>query len=319
MTGSRPARATHRTVVTTSQSAPAEVEAGRDIRLSVSVTCVAGCDLSGAPIAVLAGEETIASTALSSFNGTENETQNLCLRAPRTVGEQVWTVMFRRHEGESVAHEESSCPMMFKTVPHETTMAIWDVAPSPVLVDQPFTVKVGVKCASTCALGGQVVVVVDESGRRMGHGSLNEAPWLGTVALYVAEVALVAPANAGVASWSARFAETDLTLPHADTSAAFTFLAALPPDHELTISVADKHTHAPIEQVEIRCGCYRASTNAQGLAALQLPAGTYEVSAWKLGYDDAAPTTIEVNTDLGIQLETSPTPETNPDSERAWM
>jgi hypothetical protein len=153
----------------------------------------------------------------------------------------------------------------------------------------------------------------------MGHGALNEAPWLGTVALYVAEVALVAPANAGMATWSARFAETDLALPHADTSAAFTFLAALPPDHELTISVADTHTHAPIEQVEIRCGCYRASTNGQGLAILQLPAGTYEVSAWKLGYDDATPTTIDVNTDLGIRLETSPTPETNPDSERAWM
>ena len=158
-------------------------------------------------------------------------------------------------------------------------MAIWDVPSSPVLVDHPFMVKVGVKCAATCALGGQTVVVIDESGRRMGHGPLNETPWPDTVALYVADVALVAPAKAGMASWSAGFAETDFALPHAEASAAFTFLAALPPDHELTISVADKHTHAPIEQVQIQCGCYRTSTNAQGLAALQLPAGTFTESA----------------------------------------
>ena len=321
VTGSLPdgAMTTHRSVVDTSQSVPAEIEAGTDIRLNVTVTCVAGCDMRGAPIAVVAGEETIAGAALSSYNGTENETENLCLKAPAAVGEHVWTIVFSRHEGESVAHEESSLPVVFKTVPHETTMAIWDVPSSPVLVDHPFVVKVGVKCAATCALGGQTVVVVDESGRRMGRGTLNDTPWPDTVALYVAEVALVAPANDGMASWSARFAETDLALPHAEASAAFTFLAALAPDLELTISVADKHTHAPIEQVEIRCGCYRASTNGQGLAALQLPAGTYEVSAWKLGYDDAEPTTIEVNTDLRIQLETSPTLETNPDTERVWM
>ena len=295
------AMTTHRSVVDTSQAVPAEVEAGTDIRLNVRVTCVAGCDMRGAPIAVLAGEETIAGAALSSYNGTENETENLCLKAPGTVGEHVWTVVFRRYEGESVAHEESSRPVVFKTVPHETTMAIWDVPSSPVLVDHPFIVKVGVKCAATCALGGQTVVVVDESGRRMGHGALNETPWPDTVALYVAEVALVAPANAGMASWSARFAETDLALPHAETSPRSRSSPRCRPITSSRSALPTSTRTRRLSRWKSGAGAIAASTNAQGFAALQLPAGTYEVSAWKLGYDDAEPTTIEVKTDLRIQ------------------
>ena len=153
----------------------------------------------------------------------------------------------------------------------------------------------------------------------MGQATLNETPWPGTTALYVAEVALVAPTAARMSSWTACFAETDLSLPHSDASAVFSFLTAVLPDHELTIEVVDKQTHAPVEQVDIRCGHYRASTNAQGAATLQVPAGTYELNAWKPGYDDVPPMTFEVNADLLIHVETAPTPETDPDDERVWM
>ena len=153
----------------------------------------------------------------------------------------------------------------------------------------------------------------------MGQATLNETPWPGTTALYVAEAALVAPATARMSSWTACFAETDLSLPHSEASAVFSFLTAVLPDHKLTIKVIDKHTHAPVEQVDIRCGSYRASTNAQGVATLQLPTGTYELNAWKLGYDDAPRMTLEVNADLLIHVETAPTPEKDPDDERVWM
>ena len=62
-----------------------------------------------------------------------------------------------------------------------------------------------------------------------------------------------------------------------------------------------------------------ASTNAQGMATLQLPTGAYELTAWKLGYEDASPMTLEVNADLLIHVETAPTPEKDPDDDRVWM
>jgi len=309
---------THTTTVEMIRSVPGEVEAGAAITLSVRVSCAAGCDLCGAPIAVLAGEESLIATALSSCDGAANVTEDLSLKAPAEVGEHVWTVVFRRHETESVAHDESCLPVAFKTVPHASSMAVWDV-PSPILVGHAFTVKVGVKCSARCSLAGQAVDVRNESGRRMGQATLNETPWPGTTALYVAEAALVAPATARMSSWTACFAETDLSLPHSEASAVFSFLTAVLPDHKLTIKVIDKHTHAPVEQVDIRCGSYRASTNAQGVATVQLPTGTYELNAWKLGYDDATPMTLEVNADLLIHVETAPTPEKDPDDERVWM
>ena len=308
----------HTTTVEMIRSVPGEVEAGTEITLRVRVSCAAGCDLRGAPITVLAGEETLIDTGLSSCDGAANETQDLPLKAPAEVGEHVWTVVFRRYERESVAHDESCLPVAFKTVPHATSMAVWDV-PSPVLVGHPFTVKVGVKCSATCNLAGQTVDVRDELGRRMGQATLNETPWPGTTALYVAEVAVVAPTTARMSSWTACFAETDLSLPHSEASVVFSFLTAVQPDHEVTINVIDKHTHAPVEQVDIRCGTYRASTNAHGVATLQLPTGTYELNAWKPGCDDAPPMTLEVNADLLIHVETAPTPEKDPDDQRVWM
>jgi len=44
-----------------------------------------------------------------------------------------------------------------------------------------------------------------------------------------------------------------------------------------------------------------------------------ELNAWKPGYDDVPPMTLEVNADLLIHVETAPTPETDPDDERVWM
>jgi hypothetical protein len=309
---------THTTTVEVIRSVPGEVEAGTEITLRVRVSCAAGCDLRGAPITVLAGEEILIATGLSSCDGAANETEDLCLKAPAEVGEHVWTVVFRRYERESVAHDESCLPVAFKTVPHATSMAVWDV-PSPVLVGHPFTVKVGVKCSATCTLAGQTVDVRKESGRRMGQATLNETPWPGTTALYVADVALAAPKTAGMSSWTACFAETDLSLPHSEASAVFSFLTAVLPDHTLTIKVIDKHTHAPVEQVDIRCGSYRASTDLQGVATLQLPTGTYELNWWKPGCDDAPPMTLEVNADLLIHVEIAPTPEKDPDDQRVWM
>lgn len=308
---------THRTTVETVESVPAELSVGTDLTLKVKVSCPAACNLSGAPIAVLASEETVIATALSSWNGTTNEA-DLVLKAPEQAGEHVWTVVFPRHETETVVHDESRVSVRFKTTPHATSMAVWDV-PSPVVVHQPFTVKVGVKCSAMCSLAGQVVEIRDASETRMGHGTLNETPWPGTTALYVAEVSLVAPRSVGTSSWTCRFAKAHLALAHSEASADFGFLTAVAPDHQVTVNVTDKLTQAAIEHVEIRCGSYRAVTDASGLAKLELPTGRYELSAWKLGYDDAPTRTVDVTSDLLIHVETEPTPENHDDDERVWM
>ena len=308
---------THQTKVATCQPVPLDLEAGTAVILNVKVSCAEGCDLRGAPIKVVTADEVLIVSELARFAETATETGDFAVRAPGTVGEHAWTVLFPRHEVEAVVHEESRFEVAFTTKPHTTSMAVWDV-PSPVVMNRPFKVKVGVKCSAACQLAGRLVAACDEEGTQIGESRLGDTPWPGTSALYVAEVELVAPASEGILSWSARFAATEPGLPHEDASAMFSVRTDRPPAHRLTIQVTDRGTKAPIENVDVRMGVYRASTDSHGLARLELPAGVYDLDAWKVGYE-MLPRTVDVGGDFIMQVDAVLSPEKNPDAERVWM
>jgi hypothetical protein len=265
----------------------------------------------------MAAEEVIGSSELATFDEAVNETEAFTLQAPGQVGEHTWTVLFPRHEIEGSVHQESSLAVSFTTVPHATSMAVWDV-PSPVIINRSFKVKVGVKCSAACQLEGRLVRVCDQEGTQIGGSRLGETPWPGTSALYVAEVELTAPGTEGTALWSASFAAAEPGLPHDESSAAFGVRIARPSEHRVTVQVADKATKAPLEDVEVRLGVYRASTDAQGRAILELPGGAYPLGAWKTGYEMRA-RTVKVGKDLMIRVEAVVVPERDPDGERVWM
>lgn len=309
--------ATHRTNVEMSQAIPLEFEAGTDITLKVKVSCPEGCDLRGMPVSVMAADEIIGTSELATFDEAVNETEAFALKAPGQVGEHAWTVLFPKHEIEGAVHQESSLVVSFTTRPHATSMAVWDV-PSPVVMNRSFTIKVGVKCSATCQLVGRLIEVCDGMGTRIGESRLGATPWPGTSALYVAEVELAAPATDGTAFWSARFAAAEPGLPHDEASAAFSFRIARPPEHRVTVQVADKGTKAPLENVEVRLGVYRASTDAQGRAILELPGGVYPLGAWKAGYEMRT-RTVKVGKDRMIRVEAVVAPERDPDDQRVWM
>jgi hypothetical protein len=309
--------ATHQTTVELSQSVPPELEVGADINLKVKVSCPQGCDLRGSSVRVLAADEVMFTSALATYNERTNETEGFTLKGPEQMGEHTWTILFPRHEIEGAVHEESCLAVFFTTRPHTTSMAVWDV-PSPVVMNRWFKVKVGVKCSAMCRLAGQLIDIGDEAGAQVGEARLGEAPWRGTSGLYVAEVELNAPTTEGIFAWSAGFAADGPGLPHERVSATFGFRTARPPEHRVTFKVTDKETKIPVENVEVRLGVYRASTDAQGLARLELPGGVYTLHAWKGGYQTPS-RTVEVSKDLMIQIEALLSPEKDPDDERVWM
>lgn len=203
------------------------------------------------------------------------------------------------------------------TTPHSTSIAVWDV-PSPVIVDRPFTVKVGMTCAVACRLAGQPIVVRDDGGHVVGEGRAGEMPWPGTNALFGAEVTLPAPAAGGMHSWSVTFAGTTADAPHTSASARFSFQAAGMPEHQVTVAVIDRTTAAPLADVQVRLGVYRASTDARGRANLEVPAGSYSLGLWKVGYM-AESWTAEVTTAITIRVEAAPVPDAEADDEQLWM
>ena len=43
-------------------------------------------------------------------------------------------------------------------------------------------------------------------------------------------------------------------MPHEDASATFSFWTARPPDHRVTVTVLERDTEAPLENVQVRLG-----------------------------------------------------------------
>jgi hypothetical protein len=185
-----------------------------------------------------------------------------------------------------------------------------------VVTGQPFAIKVGAKSTAGCDLTGKRIAVCDEAGVVLASDVLGDTPWPGTSALYWTELALVAPAEAGMFSWSVKFDAADLAVPHHGASSRFSIAIVNPPEHRLTVKVVEQETAAPIENAQVRLGAYRAATGGSGLAELMLPKGSYDLDVWKSGYE-APTTTIAIDTDVTVEVAIAAVPEENPDA--AWL
>jgi len=304
----------HSTAIELSQPVPAEVAAGTDVALKVKVTCSRGCDLRGLPMTIKGPDDAVATGTLATCDAGANESGEIALKTPSKVGPQAWTIGFEPHEANGIHHDGCSLSLTINTIPHGTSLAVWDI-PSPVVMGQPFTIKVGAKSAADCELKGLDIAVFDKNGTVAARGRLQDAPWPGTTALYWDEVELTAPAEEGLSQWSVRFAAEDLALPHDGTAAEFSAAIVRPPEHRLTVKVVEQESKAPIEDVQIRLGAFRAATDPSGLAEVMMPRGSYDLHIWKAGYEAPA-RPIEIKADLAVEIEAVVLPEDDPDA--AW-
>ena len=179
---------------------------------------------------------------------------------------------------------------------HDASVAVWDI-PSPVVRDRPCRVKVGIACSVGCSLDGHEITVHDADGTLLRKARLNDVAWPGTNALYWAEVELPALSPEGPRSLQVRCNED-----RHSTSATFSFTIAGQPEHAVRIVAIDATTGAPIDRVEVRLGAFRAATDDDGVAAIAVPGGAYDVILWKVGYH-APPVTIAVSEDVRVPVE----------------
>jgi hypothetical protein len=162
---------------------------------------------------------------------------------------------------------------------HSTRIVVWDV---PVAVEPgaAFRVKVGVKCAAECSSAGRVVEVRDAEGRAVASGSVGEAPWPGTSALYFAELELRAPSVEGLHAREAfvvAAADDSRELTHEVASAPFQIRAARAPECRLKVIAVDARSRVPVPGAKVVVHPYHALTNADGVAELRLPKGAYRL------------------------------------------
>jgi hypothetical protein len=285
---------------------PPEVPVGTGLAFQARVSSAAGSDLRGGSVNVVTADKVV-SRVLEEYRDGLNVTGDFTLTPPEQLGEVTWILQFPGQEIDGIAYEETSLPVSFKTVPHRTSLAAWDI-PSPVLIGDRFTMKVGAKSSGACNLKGAKVEIRDETGATIGHGTIGDTPWPETSALFWCEVALAAPPNEGLFSWSAAFAAGDLTLPHVDSSTTFSFIAVKRPEHRLTVKIIDGDSAAAMADVDVALGPYRAASDGAGLAHIDTPAGHYNLAVWKPGFE-AAPLTIEITADTVVQIALKRLPE----------
>jgi hypothetical protein len=196
-------------------------------------------------------------------------------------------------------------------VSHEISLAVWDL-PSPVVAERRATLKVGVSCPDGCDLSGSAVDIYNETGERVGAGTLGSTPWPATTALYWAEVDLVALERAGDMSLRIHASPTS---PHADATSVVTIGVSRPPEHRVTLHLIDKTSGGPVAGVELRLGRFRTTSNDLGIACVEVPNGAYEVGTWKNGYEIGSKTVV-IDADTTIQLEMTAARETE---QPYWM
>jgi hypothetical protein len=304
--------ATHVTVITVDE--PAEVAVGADFVLTVMVSCPAGCDLSSIPIEITAPDGARTTVEPGVGDTDVAAARRIALKAPLRAGEQIWLLSCAARKAGGWHHEASQLRVPVRIQPHETSLAVWAI-PSPVITGRPFAIKVGAKSAAGCNLAGVPIAVRDEAGKVLASDVLGEKPWPGTSALYWVELALIAPAEAGMFSWSVEFAAAGLALPHHGASSRFCIAIVDPPQHKLTVKVVERETAIPVENAHVRLGAYRAATGSTGIAELMLPKGPYSLNVWKPGYE-VPPTPIALDADLALEIAVAAIPEENPDD--AW-
>jgi hypothetical protein len=323
--------AAHATIIAV--DGPTEVAVGAEFVLTVVVSCPAGCNLSGVRLEVTASGTVAAapppyppSPACGGGLGSgPHEAQEgvadlaaarrIALKAPARAGEHVWRLSCAAHESDGRHHGASLLRVPVRIRPLETSLAVWAI-PSPVVTGRPFAIKVGAKSAAGCNLMGAHIAVCDAAGGMLARGVLGDTPWPGTSGLYWTELTLIAPAAAGMFSWSVEFAAADLALAHQGSSSRFSIAIVDPPEHRLTVKVVEQDAASPVANAQVRLGAYRAATGGSGLAELLVPKGSYDLEIWKPGYE-APKTAVTIDADLAVEVAVAPMPEENPDT--AWQ
>jgi hypothetical protein len=74
------------------------------------------------------------------------------------------------------------------------------------------------------------------------------------------------------------------------------------------VTVVESAITAPIADVQVGLGPYRAATNDGGAAVIEAPAGTFDLAVWKSGFAPAQQT-VQIAADTSVVIEMIRLPE----------
>lgn len=287
---------------------PESVDAGSGFSFSVRIVWPAGTRTDHAIYLISEGERKIEEGTIPEPAPDGNIDFNL--RAPEEIGKYRWDLIVSSAPERGSGPIEGRLLLAFATVPHSTSLAVWDI-PSPVIRGARFEIKIGGKCSASCRLAGSTLVVRDEAGRVVGKAALGDETLPETTGLYWTSLALRAPNRLKLNAWSASFSPSGLKPAHAETISGFSFVTVAKPEHAVFVKVLNKETKAPIANAQVRLGLYRAVTNAKGAARVNVASGDYPLVVTRAGYE-MPEQNIHVSKDVRVRVTAQELPEEDP-------
>lgn len=254
----------------------AQVDAGAPVELAVSCSGPEDYDLTGRAIAIYDGQGNEVATAALAAEDDRYGTGSITFAAPATAAQTTYRVELLLDTDDAAAHEAAPVEFTVTTQPHAARLNVWGLPPTAV-AGEKFSLRVGVKCSSSCDLSGQPVEIVNERGTRVATAKLGADYWPGTEGLHYAEMRVAAPKSTGQHEWTARIEATEGELPHAAGTAAFSFNVVPLPDCEVTVEAIDSDGMTPIPNARVVMHPYRATTDAAGVAKLRVAKGEYRM------------------------------------------
>ena len=181
---------------------PESVDAGSGFSVSVRIVWPTGTRTDRAIYLICEGERKIEEGTIPEPAPDGNIDFNL--RAPEEIGQYRWELIVLSAREQASEPIEGRLLVTFATVPHSTSLAVWDI-PSPVIRGARFEIKIGGKCSASCCLAGSTLVVRDEAGRVVGKAALGDETLPETTGLYWTSLTLKAPNRLGLNAWTACF------------------------------------------------------------------------------------------------------------------
>jgi hypothetical protein len=267
----------HSTSMSFAESFPTQVDAGGDMLLKFKVVCLSNCSLQNGIVKITDDSNAIIERIkLTSSDETSNGTATFAVKAPNAPGEHTWNAVYKGEKNAGLLHEESSTQFSFVVKPHVTSMVVWDV-PSPIQLNDKFTIKVGVRCSAECNLGGLDIEILDHTQALIATAKLSDIPMSEATPLHWAEVELRAPGAEGCYNWSVRFAKPDLALAHEGSCCEFAFVTVRPPEHVVTVQIVDQVEKTPVANAQVIMHPYRGFSDERGIAIVKVTQGEYDL------------------------------------------
>ncbi|MEL1134304.1 hypothetical protein AAC978_03885 [Desulfitobacterium sp. THU1] len=297
----------HITTIELINPVPKEVDAGRDLLFRIRVKSGCSSDLLGCKIIIFnALSEVVKEAELALFDGANNETHDIWIKAPDQPDEYLWTVLFPAQQKEGMSYKKSSVLISFTVKPHVISLSVWGV-PSPVSQGEIFKVKIGAKCSASCSLAGLPIVIEDENHQQVTICKLGEEVLPQTNGTYWSEQEIDAPEDESLHKWVVQGHTQYLELQHQINAETFLFRTAKPPEYKVTIEVLDKYNNTPIEGAYVMLGLYKATVDEYGIASLEVPGGKQELYVTKDNFLSSQ-VTVEIieETKIKVDLEYYP-------------